>query len=191
MVTFRLSFSRIKVAVIKKILPIRIENVVLGQYGADPSGKEPGYLDDPTVPKGSKTPTFAMAVMYIDNERWAGVPFIMKAGKALNERKAELRIQLCDVPGAHSTFDGKPVPRNEMVIRLQPDEAVYVKANVKPPGLNMDPMQVELDLSYKERFHTGEDAVYSPAAYTRPLLGTLMGKQSAVAKSTEAPWGAF
>mmetsp|Transcript_7640 Transcript_7640/g.14095 ORF Transcript_7640/g.14095 Transcript_7640/m.14095 type:complete len:106 (-) Transcript_7640:320-637(-) len=105
-----------------------------------------------------------MAVMYIDNERWAGVPFIMKAGKALNERNAELRIQCCDVPGAHSTFDGKPVPRNEVVIRLQPDEAVYVKANMKSPGLNVDPMQVELDLSYKGRFYTGEDAVYSPAA---------------------------
>ena len=129
--------------------------------------------------------------MYIDNERWAEVPFIVKAGKALNERNATLRIQLCDVPGAHSTFDGKPVPRNEMVIRLQPDEAVYVKANMKSPGLNVDPMQVELDLSYKGRFYTGEDAVYSPAAYIRLLLGTLMGKQFAVEKSTEAPWDAL
>mmetsp|Transcript_37638 Transcript_37638/g.76105 ORF Transcript_37638/g.76105 Transcript_37638/m.76105 type:complete len:186 (-) Transcript_37638:232-789(-) len=125
------------------------------------------------------------AVMYIGNGRWAGAPFIVKAGKALNERKAELRIQLCDVPGAHSTFDGKPVPRNEMVIRLQPDEAVYVKANMKSPGLNVDPMQVELDLSYKGRFYTGEDAVYSPDAYTRLLLDTLMGKQSAFVRDDE------
>jgi glucose-6-phosphate 1-dehydrogenase len=174
-----------QVAVIKKILPIRIEDVVLGQYGADPAGRESGYLDDPTVPNTSKTPTFATVVMYIDNERWAGVPFIMKAGKALNERKAEVRIQLCDVPGAGSTFNGKVVPRNEVVMRLQPDEAVYVKSNMKAPGLNVDPMQVELDLSYKERFYTGEDAVYSPDAYTRLLLDTLMGKQSAFVRSDE------
>lgn len=170
---------------IKKILPIRIEDVVVGQYGADPAGKEPGYLDDPTVPNNSKTPTFATVVMYVDNERWAGVPFIMKAGKALNERKAEVRIQLQDVPGASSTFDGRVVPRNEVVVRLQPDEAVYVKSNMKAPGLNVDPLQVELDLSYKGRFYSGDDAVYSPDAYTRLLLDTLMGKQSAFVRDDE------
>lgn len=47
---------------------------------------QPGYLDDPTVPAGSKTPTFAACTLFIDNERWAGVPFVLKAGKALNER---------------------------------------------------------------------------------------------------------
>jgi len=48
----------------------------------------PGYLDDPTVPKGSLTPTFASIRLFIHNDRWAGVPFIMKAGKALNDRTA-------------------------------------------------------------------------------------------------------
>ena len=153
------------------------------------------YLEDKTVPDGSRTPTFAVAVLYVDNERWEGVPFIMKAGKALNERKAEVtpiartlqasawaypalrpihlfflapslasllqllypltssppslffltsqvRIQLRDVPGVASTFDGIAVPRNELVVRLQPDEAVYLKANVKEPGLSTDPEQV-------------------------------------------------
>jgi len=58
-----------------------------------------GYLDDPTVPAGSVTPTFAAAVLRINNERWSDVPFILKSGKALNERKAEVRIQYRDVPG--------------------------------------------------------------------------------------------
>ena len=53
-----------------------------------------GYLDDKTVPEGSTCPTFAAAVLRINNERWDGVPFILKCGKALNERKAEVRLGL-------------------------------------------------------------------------------------------------
>ncbi len=57
---------------------------MLGQYMGNPEGDKDamlGYLDDDTVPKGSQTPTYAMAVMYIRNERWDGVPFILKCGK--------------------------------------------------------------------------------------------------------------
>lgn len=57
------------------------------------------FLDDPTVPAGSNTPTYALAVLHIKNERWDGVPFILRCGKALNERKAEVRIQYHDVAG--------------------------------------------------------------------------------------------
>ncbi|CAG2211079.1 G6PD [Mytilus edulis] len=73
-----------------------------GQYIGKPGGKgdeAQGYLDDPTVPKGSVTPTFATAVLHVKNERWDGVPFILRCGKALNERKAEVRIQFKDVAG--------------------------------------------------------------------------------------------
>ena len=62
-----------KTAIIKKIRPITLEDVVLGQYGADPAGKEVGYTEDPTVPEGSQTPTFACVVLYIDDERWRRV----------------------------------------------------------------------------------------------------------------------
>lgn len=57
--------------------------------------------DDPTVPAGSNTPTYALAVLHIKNERWDGVPFILRCGKALNERKAEVRIQYHDVAGKY------------------------------------------------------------------------------------------
>lgn len=73
------------------MLPINDEEVVLGQYQ--------GYRDDPTVPDNSNTPTFATVVLRVHNERWEGVPFILKAGKALNSRKAEVRVQFKDVPG--------------------------------------------------------------------------------------------
>ena len=55
---------------------------------------------------------------------------------------AQVRIQTHDIPSISEIFDGKPVPRNELVVRLQPDEAVYLKANMKTPGLGTDPLQV-------------------------------------------------
>ena len=70
--------------VLRCIEPIKKEDIVLGQYVGNPGSEgdaKSGYLDDPTVPKGSQTPTYAMAVMYIRNERWDGVPFILKCGK--------------------------------------------------------------------------------------------------------------
>ena len=63
------------------IAPLTLDDVLLGQFTKSTDGKEPGYLDDPTVPKGSTCPTFAAAVFYIHNERWDGVPFIVKCGK--------------------------------------------------------------------------------------------------------------
>lgn len=68
----------------KCIKPLTIDDVVLGQYVGDPNGKgdaQHGYLDDPTVPNGSVTPTYAMAKLNICNERWDGVPFILRCGK--------------------------------------------------------------------------------------------------------------
>ncbi|CAL5363220.1 unnamed protein product [Camellia sinensis] len=73
------------------VLPIEDE-VLLGQYD--------GYTDDPTVLDNSNTPTFATMILRIHNERWEGVPFILKAGKALTSRKAEIRIQFKTVPGS-------------------------------------------------------------------------------------------
>lgn len=168
-----------KVSVLNSIHPLRLEDVVLGQYVGD--GERPGYLDDPGVPAGSKTATFAQARFHISNPRWEGVPFIMKAGKALEERKAEIRIQFKDVPGANFMFDGQDVPRNELVLRLQPKESVYFKVNVKKPGLFTNIAQSELDLSYTTRY----EEVYSPDAYTRLLLDTLRGSQAAFVRSDE------
>ena len=96
-----------KVNVLNAIEPIRLEDVVLGQYE--------GYADDPTIEnKNTNTPTFAMIRLFINTPRWHGVPFILKAGKALNERKAEMRIQFKDAPGAYYLFKGEATPRNEL-----------------------------------------------------------------------------
>lgn len=79
----------IQVKVLRSMRPLQLEDVVVGQYKGHSKGSRSysGYTDDPTVPKDSLTPTFAAAAMFIDNARWDGVPFLMKAGKALHTRR--------------------------------------------------------------------------------------------------------
>lgn len=137
-----------KVKVLRHIRPVAENEVILGQYVKSKSGDKSGYKDDEGVKEDSNTPTFAALALHIDNERWAGVPFIIKSGKALEEHKVEVRIQFKESPG--NIFPG--VSRNELVIRLQPNEAVYVKFQNKLPGLEMTPVVTELDMTYKDRF---------------------------------------
>ena len=201
-----------KVNVLRAIRPLKSSDVILGQYVASADKSKKGYLDDPTVSPNSNTPTFAQAVFYVNTPRWEGVPFIMKAGKALDNRKAEIRIQYKDAPAAAFMFEGTPCARNELVLRLQPNEAVYMKMNVKQPGLSSEAVQSELDLSYVSRYipfrtllllllllsllllltdifcyqcmNRFSDA-YTPDAYTRLVLDALKGNQAAFVRSDE------
>ncbi|KAJ0230511.1 Glucose-6-phosphate 1-dehydrogenase 6 [Hirschfeldia incana] len=168
-----------KVKVLQSVIPIKDEEVVLGQYE--------GYRDDPTVPNDSNTPTFATTILRIDNERWEGVPFILKAGKAMGSKKADIRIQFKDVPG--DIFKCQKQGRNEFVIRLQPSEAMYMKLTVKKPGLEMQTVQSELDLSYKQRYQD----VSIPEAYERLILDTIKGDQQHFVRRDElkAAWEIF
>lgn len=166
---------------LKCIAPVTMSDVVLGQYMGNPDGEgeaKLGYLDDPTVPKGSTQATFATAVLYVHNERWdgkrkkltlylvllaqtseiyvcfsLGVPFILRCGKALNERKAEVRLQFTDVPG---DIFGNQCQRNELVVRVQPNEAIYAKMMSKKPGVYFSPEETELDLTYKSRYKVSQ-----------------------------------
>lgn len=172
-----------KVKVLKSVSPIELEDCVLGQYVANPDAEEGteacnGYLDDPTVPAGSTTPTFATAVLRINNERWEGVPFILRCGKAVNERKAEVRIQYRDVPG---DIFNSALERNELVVRVQPDEAVYVKLMSKKPGMAFGCEQTELDLTYSARYKD----IQLPDAYERLLLDVFTGTQIHFVRSDE------
>uniref|UniRef100_A0A1B6D356 Glucose-6-phosphate 1-dehydrogenase n=2 Tax=Clastoptera arizonana TaxID=38151 RepID=A0A1B6D356_9HEMI len=170
-----------KVKVLKCIPVLTLNDVVLGQYVGDPNkdgDAKIGYLDDPTVPKGSNTPTYCLAALQIKNERWDGVPFILRCGKALNERKAEIRIQYNDVPG--DIFDGK-AKRNELVIRVQPGEAVYIKMMTKTPGMTFDMEETELDLTYGSRYKS----VKLPDAYERLILDVFCGSQMHFVRSDE------
>lgn len=78
------------------------------------------------------------------------IPSVVLYLTALNERKAEVRIQFKDVAG--DIFPAGEVKRNELVIRVQPDEAVYLKMMTKSPGMTFGCEETELDLSYNSRY---------------------------------------
>lgn len=164
-----------KVKVLRSIPPIKKEDMLLGQYVA--ANGEPGYLDDDTVPKGSTCPTFAALTLFINNPRWEGVPFIMKAGKAVNESKVEIRIQYKDVTSGIFS----DIARNELVLRIQPDETVYLKLNSKLPGLITKAIPTELNLSYKDRFTDVE----IPQAYEALILDAFKGDRSNFVRDDE------
>lgn len=92
-----------------------------------------------------------------------GVPFILRCGKALNERKAEVRLQFRDVAG---DIFRQQCKRNELVIRVQPNEAVYTKMMTKKPGMFFNPEESELDLTYGNRYKVG--ACLPPGQGRRP-----------------------
>ena len=166
-----------KVRVLRAMPAIEPKDVIIGQYGRSLDGTKPAYKEDDSVPQGSRCPTFCSLVAYIKNERWDGVPFIMKAGKALNEPKMEIRIQFKDVTSG--IF--KDIPRNELVIRIQPNESVYLKMNSKLPGLSMQTVVTELDLTYRRRFSD----LKIPEAYESLILDALKGDHSNFVRDDE------
>ncbi|GBF96382.1 hypothetical protein Rsub_09181 [Raphidocelis subcapitata] len=179
-----------KVKVLRSMKVVGPEDVVVGQYRA--RGKLPGYLDDDTVPKGSLTPTFAAVAMFIDNARWDGVPFLLKAGKALHRRYAEIRVQFRHVPGnLYRSKQGSNLDAhtNELVIRIQPQEAIYLKINNKVPGLGLRLDTSRLDLQY----NTAYQQAALPDAYERLLLDVVQGDKRLFirADELEAAWSLY
>lgn len=174
-----------KVKVVKSISPISIEDIVIGQYGENEEKNIKAYLDEEGVPKDSITPTFATAVLKINNTRWNGVPFILKCGKNLDEKKAEIRIQFKKT-ASHLFGD---VPPNELVYVIQPNEAIYMKMMSKIPSLTGELTQTELDLSYNQRFTSGHIA----DAYEKLILDVFRGDRSLFVRADElaASWKVF
>eukprot|EP00301_Raphidiophrys_heterophryoidea_P006118 c12498_g1_i2.p1 GENE.c12498_g1_i2~~c12498_g1_i2.p1 ORF type:complete len:543 (-),score=158.87 c12498_g1_i2:286-1914(-) len=177
-----------KTRVLEATREVSIEDSVLGQYVAD--GNNPGYKDDAGVATDSVMPTFATCVLHVDNARWQGVPFILKAGKATNERKADIRIQFkVPMAGSQHSLMPTPIPPNELVIRVQPDEAMYFKINTKTPGLHNQLHETEMDLTYHERYQN----LYIPDAYERLILDVIRGDHQHFVRRDElsAAWKIF
>ncbi|KAL5123135.1 Glucose-6-phosphate 1-dehydrogenase, chloroplastic [Glycine soja] len=182
-----------QVKVLRSMRPLRLDDMVIGQYKSHTRGgvTYPAYVDDKTVPSGSLTPTFAAAALFIDNARWDGVPFLMKAGKALHNKRAEIRVQFRHVPGnLYNRNFGTDLDRatNELVIRVQPDEAIYLKINNKVPGLGMKLDRSNLNLHYAARY-----SKEIPDAYERLLLDAIEGERRLFIRSDEldAAWSLF
>lgn len=182
-----------KVKVLRSMRNLQLDDVVVGQYKGHTRGGTtyPSYTDDPTVKKNSLTPTFAAAALFIDNARWDGVPFLMKAGKALHTRGAEIRVQFRHVPGnLYKCNFGSDLDKatNELVIRVQPDEAIYLKINNKIPGLGMRLDCSTLNLLYSSKYQSE-----IPDAYERLLLDAIEGERRLFIRSDEldAAWSRF
>ncbi|KAH9598739.1 glucose-6-phosphate dehydrogenase [Trypanosoma melophagium] len=170
-----------KVLVLRHVEPVSPADCVLGQYTASKDGSIPGYLDDPTVPKDSHCPTFAVLRLHINNDRWHGVPFIIKAGKALDRRFLGIQIQFKDEIRPF----GDATQRNELVIRAQPSEAMYIRLTAKKPGFLRDTHQTELDLTYEQRYN-----VTLPDAYESLIHEALLGNSTNFVRKDEldAAW---
>lgn len=142
-----------KMKVLRKIVTLHIDDVILGQYvnnGMETDPAKVGYTQHPYMPKNSMTPTFAMAVMHVNNKRWTGVPFILRVGKAMNETKTEIRVQYkptdCDI-----STKSKTLP-NELVMRLVPKEELFMRMMVKAPGKDgLCLRQYDMNLMLPER----------------------------------------
>lgn len=176
-----------KVKLLRCVVPVKMSELITGQYvGAKVDGvDQPGYQDDPEVPKGSTAVTYARARMHIHNRRWFGVPFYVSAGKALAESMTEITVQFKDV--GYSIFNHLPgMGPNRLVIRVQPSEAISLQIVSKVPGLEMVLETPKLDLLY----HTAFSANLIPEAYERLLLDVLRGDHSLFLRNDElaATW---
>lgn len=182
-----------KVKVIQSIRPFpkNIEQgIVRGQYGKGfIDGKEViGYREEENVDKNSDVETFVAAKIYIDNWRWAGVPFYLRAGKRLPIRTTEIAISFKDAPNYLFKKDGYNIESNVLVIRIQPDEGISLRMNCKVPGLAQTIQPVKMSFHYKSYFGSTP-----PEAYERLICDCMAGDSTLFARADEllASWKLF
>jgi glucose-6-phosphate 1-dehydrogenase len=178
-----------KVKVLRSLRLIEQSESVIGQYrpGAINGAAVRGYDDE--LGKDSDTETFVALKAHIDNWRWKGVPFYLRTGKRLPERKTEIVIQFKRVP--HSIFAGKGAASrpNQLIIGIQPRENIRLSVMAKVPGLDRGGVrlrEVPLDISMPNAFAGAEKRI----AYERLLLDLIEGDQTLFVRrdEVEAQW---
>jgi len=179
-----------KVKVMQSVRPFPKDDlgswVVRGQYGPGYiNGVEvKGYREEDNVSKTSFVETYAAIKLYIDNWRWSGVPFYLRAGKRLPKRASEIAITFKDAPAFLFPESEKKLGPNTLVIRIQPNEGVSLKMNCKVPGLAyLQP--VKMDFRYGSFFGSTP-----PEAYERLLCDCMAGDNTLFAHFDEvhASW---
>jgi glucose-6-phosphate 1-dehydrogenase len=170
-----------KLKVWKSIPPIPILNAVRGQYGPGLVGKEHvvGYRDEERVNPESGTETYAAVKLQIENWRWAGVPFYLRAGKRMRKRATEISIQFKQPPllifnRLKGNGPCQEIQPNLLTIRIQPDEGIALRFGAKVPTTsNMDVCPVNMDFDYAAAFGKS-----SANGYERLLLDAMLGDQT-------------
>jgi len=181
-----------KLQVIESLRPIEGESVdqcvVRGQYiaGVVGSNQVPGYRDEQGVAPQSRTETFVALQAFVDDWRWAGVPFYLRTGKRLPKRASEISIQLKAVPPILFNKDpNHPLEPTALQLRIQPDEGFAISISSKVPGTRLEIAPVCMDFHYGSRFGKS-----TPEAYERLLLDVLLGDATLFMRrdTVEAAW---
>jgi glucose-6-phosphate 1-dehydrogenase len=166
-----------KAKLLRSIRPIprdRVEEfAVRGQYSEGWVGgrKVPAYRSEPKVSPSSTTETYGALKLYVDNWRWADVPFYLRSGKRLPKRVSEISIQFRRVP--HLLFRGagaEGIAPNILSLRIQPNEGITLKFCAKYPGTTMQIRPVQMEFRYGESF-----GMVPPTAYETLLLDCMLG----------------
>ncbi|HEX2203222.1 MAG TPA: glucose-6-phosphate dehydrogenase [Longimicrobium sp.] len=182
-----------KVKVLRSIRPILAEDIpretVRGQYAASAGGDGvepmPGYREEPGVAPESRTETFAALRLWVDNWRWAGVPFYLRTGKRLPKKVSEVVVRFRPAP--HPIMDlvqCDPPEPNALVLRVQPKEGISLFFEAKEPGMVGPLRPVSMDFDY------ASFGLASPEAYQRLLLDAMLGDATLFARrdEVEAAW---
>ena len=182
-----------KAKALRAIKPVLADDcetcVVRGQYGAGKMGDKdvPAYRDEPNVPKESVTDSFVALKLEIQNWRWAGVPFFVRAGKRMPERVTEVNITFKDVPQVllanESSDNAEP---NVITIRVQPNEGISMRLGAKPPGQKTVVRPVDMHFTYGTSFG---QRIHD--AYERLIMDALIGDAALFTRDdeVEAEWG--
>ncbi len=180
-----------KVEVLRAISPMTKDEVakhtIRGQYGPGQiDGKPvPGYRQEPGVKPDSQTETYAAVEFHVDNWRWAGVPFYVRAGKRLANQLTEIAVHFKRTPQALFSRDTEGVHHNVITMRIQPNEGIALSFSAKQPGLQFQGIRVDMDFSYHDAFGTE-----TPAAYETLLLDVMRGDPTLFTRrdEVEAEW---
>jgi glucose-6-phosphate 1-dehydrogenase len=177
---------------VRKVTPDEVDqDAVRGQYGAGVTAGErvPAYRDEQEVAADSQVETYAALRLYIDNVRWAGVPFYLRSGKRLAKHATEIVVEF--KPAPHTPFSpagarGAVVRPNRLVASISPHEGVVLQVEGKLPGQEMRLRPIDLDYCYT----LNQGGVESPSAYEHLLLDALRGDPTFFARAdeVEAAW---
>ncbi|HHY47395.1 MAG TPA: glucose-6-phosphate dehydrogenase [Firmicutes bacterium] len=161
---------------LRKLSPQEITRYVIrGQYGPGVvNGEEvPGYRGEPEVDQASNTETFVAMKVYIDNFRWAGVPFYIRTGKRLPVRSTEVVVEFRTLPEVLYFKEYRGLQPNILVIKVQPEEGVFLQFNAKKPGQAGFIAPVRMD--FCQNCAVGFN---SPEAYERLLMEVIRGDRT-------------
>jgi glucose-6-phosphate 1-dehydrogenase len=161
---------------------------VRAQYGAGYAGNEKvdSYRATADVKADSTTETYAALKLEIDNWRWAGVPFYLRTGKALEARSTEIAIKFKQAPFA--MFRDMPIEQlaqNFLVMRIQPEECIALQFNAKVPGPSIAIDGVDMTFRYKDYFDATPATGYETLIYDCMIGDAILFQR---ADGIEAGW---